>query len=773
MRSIRRLLAHFPLWPLLLGVLAGVCLGDYFGLLGWGIGSIILFLSVLILLIARKLPLGLTPLGLIVLGFTLGYGIHGLTISKQRTWLQASQTSVKNAASWKIQGVVVDTGRQNKGPYLIRIQKASNPADHSQLPDGVSMVLRSKAQPIPILQYGDIIAAEGPLQAIPPMRNPYGFDRARWRHRQGAEVTMTTFLPIQNLGISPLRKPVRAMSQWRLYLRQKMTAGLDEDSEQAQLIRAVVLGERPPRSTSMIEDFRNSGTLHVFAVSGLHVGMVGLLIALVLGISRAPRWLIIVLTIIGMLLYAGITGLRPPAVRAVIMATVFLSGFLIQRRPTLINSLAASAIIVLLWDGHQLFTPGFQLSYGVLLAIALLTRFWSNRLKKIGELDPFMPRLLLTAWQERRLSWREKLQAALSVSCAAWVGSTPLIWLYFGIATPIAILASLPLMTMVFGILGLAMLSLCVGSIWPMAGETINQVNAVVATATHRTAAGFASVPGGHILRQPRRPEHGQIIVFDIPDGGGASLLDLGGGVLVDSGKSWNFRFDVLPTLSHLSIEPDSLIITHADTNHCGGMNRCVTLYHPKQAIIPREDQRSPSFRRFLSRASSADCRLITPYLSQTFPLDPQDPDIFLEILHAPAELDGHGLADDTGLVIRLHWRGWRILFTGDAGLITESRLLDSGIDLHADVIIMGRNRDDITGHLAFIDAVSPKAIISSHSDFPQNERIPKPWQKKLSQRGITLFNQKLTGAVTLTLENGNLLLTPMLPTAQALTLSQ
>jgi len=778
MRSIRRRLALFPLWPLLVGVIAGVCLSDQLGLKWWLAGSVTLFF---LALIARRLPVSCMALGII-----LGYGLHGQTVNHQRSWLDHTPSRISSAGVnshlapclVNIHGIVVDTGSSNVGPYLVRITEVEDatPSGSQLLPVGVRVVLIPRDAEAQALQYGDRIEASGSLEAVAPLRNPYGFDRARWRHRQGADTVLTTYRPIIHHGVSAAHKPVRTMSRWRLHLRDKMTAGLDTDSEQAQLIRAVVLGERPPRSTGMIEDFRNSGTLHVFAVSGLHVGMVGLLIALVLGLSRAPRWLIILLTIIGMILYAGITGLRPPAVRAVIMATVYLSGFLIQRRPSLINSLAASAIIVLLWDGHQLFTPGFQLSYGVLFAIALLARFCSKCFRKISQLDPFMPRLLLTTWQERRLGWREKIQASLSVSCAAWLGSSPLIWLYFGIVTPISIFASLLLISMVFTILGLAMFSLCLGSIWSPAGEKINHLNAMVASLTHGTAAGFARIPGGHLNRQylpSQRPQHGRIIVFDVPDGGGANLIDIGGGVLLDSGRSRHFRFDVLPTLSHLSIQPDSLIITHADSNHCGGMNRCLTLYHPKQAIIPRLDQLSPSYRRFINKAQADDCRLITPHLGQTFPLDSLDPSTFLEILHAPAELDGDGLADDTGLILLLHWRGWRILFTGDAGLTTESRLLDSGIDLHADVIIMGRNRDDITGHLAFMDAVSPRAIISSHGQFPENERIPSDWQEKIAKRGIVLFDQKLTGAVTLDLDDDKLTLTPMLPTATPLTLEQ
>jgi len=760
-RLYTRALAQFPLWPLLLGLLIGVFAGDLLGIAWWLTGSL---LGLLLALIVRKLPVSL-----IVTGIMLGHGSHGFMITHQQTWIDevASLEEESLPIRTKLSGVILDTGTRERGPYLLKVTYAD------RLPSGVRVILTTKDDEQAPLHYGDIIEAEGYLKRIEPLRNPYGFDQAQWRHRQGADLTFDVYQSVTPHGVSSLRTPQRIMSQWKTPLREKMTAGLEQDSDEAQLIRAVVLGERPPRSSEMVDHFRNSGTLHVFAVSGLHVGMVGSILALLFWLTRAPRWLVIILTIIGMTLYAGITGLRPPAVRAVIMASVFLSGFLILRRPTLINSLAASAIIVLLWDGHQLFTPGFQLSYGVLLSIALLAGFWTKILKPIGALDPFMPRLMLTPWQERRLTWREWLQGVLSVSCAAWVGSSPLLWIHFGIVTPVAIIAGIPLMLMVFGILALAMLSMALGSLWTPAGEAVNHLNAFVAHATHRTASTFASMPMGHFERKPRQPKNGRIIVFDIPDGGAANLIEIGGGLLLDSGRSDHFRYHVSPTLQYLRTQPQSLIISHADAKHSGAMKECLSQYHPKQALIPRLDLRSPSYRSFIAQAQTSHCQLITPHLGQIFQLDTDDPSSTLEILHAPAELDGTGVSDDSGLVTRLHWNGWRILFTGDAGLITESRLIDSGIDLRADVIIMGRNADDFTGHQAFYDAVTPRVIISSNQPFPEHERIPTAWKKCITEQGIHLFDQQQSGAVTLTMKDDNLVITPMLPTASPYTLTR
>ncbi|MDG1356941.1 MAG: ComEC/Rec2 family competence protein [Akkermansiaceae bacterium] len=767
---IQRWLLSFPLWPLLSGVISGILVAEYFAALNGittnlaSITSITSIVSIACVLIFRS-----RELLLFIVSLLLALGIHGPKIAKLGAW-EYFANSEQAPPTCTLEGVVISTGSKGNGPYLVDAHVLETKVETNSLPEtsGLKILLKKPFFHRQKLKYGDAIKTSGIVEPIQPARNPYAFNQQAWLYRQGVNLSITTQYPVVISHVSVLHRPLRFMADWRQSVRKSITSGLDANGQSAQLIRAVVLGERPERTSTMIEDFRNSGTLHVFAVSGLHVGMVGTIFACLLWFMRAPRWLLISGIIIAMTAYAATTGLRPPSVRAVIMATVFLTGFLLRRKPTLINSLAASAMIVLLWDGHQLFTPGFQLSYGVLLALALATTFWIRVLKPMAEIDPFMPRLLLSPWQERVLGWKKWLRNSLAVSMAAWVGSAPLIWIHFGILTPIAVIAGIPLMLMVFVILALAMLSISAGALWLPAGETLNQLNSWIAKSTYHTAATFARIPGSHWHQKPQRPRKGQIIVFDIPNGGAAHLIDAGAGILLDSGRDDTFRRHVLPALEVLKINPDSLIISHADSKHSGGMSACLDHFSPKQALIPRIDSLSKSYRHFIEKSRHANCHLITPHTGQKFAIEPG---VSLEILHAPAELHGKGRADDSGLVILLRWHDWKIMFTGDAGFITETRLLASGINLEADVIISGRNRTDFTGREAFYQAVSPQLIISTHAEFPENEQIPKSWFELTESLNIMTVDQQQSGAVTLTIQDQKLILTPTLPSAQTITL--
>jgi len=811
--ALHRALTLFPLWSVVVGVVLGTIVGDVYGLNRWhffcGFSLVVLvgvffsrFFESLTSVWRCKSPIFLT-----ICSFLLALGLHGYQVDRQRlavgcleylsrsTQSLTEQQSTLPRADVRVRGIVIDTGVRGDGPYLIKVSSlrlASSPSIQENFPTGVRVEMRkgyTRAKVFPAtLSLGDIVDVCGVLERVPALRNPHGFDRAKWRHRQGVDLQLLVYSKVDICGVSLIRIPAREMISWRAWIREKIVAGLAPDSDPARLICAVVLGERPSKKSNvfsvdtsktstdsdeenddgrmMIDDFRESGTLHVFAVSGLHVGMVGALLAFFLWFLRVPRWLMILLTILGIIVYAGVTGFRPPAVRAVIMATIFLSGFLFLRMPTLINSLGASAIVVLLWDGHQLFTPGFQLSYGVLLAIALLTFLWMKLFAPIATLDPFMPRELISRHQEWWLKQREKFQGALAVSCAAWVGSSPLIWYYFGLISPVAILAGIALMSLVFMLLALAMISLVLGVIWTPLGVGVNHANALLAQATHSTAAWFADWPMSHYYRKPSPPKGGRITVFDLPEGGGSSLLEVGGGVLIDSGRSDCFRYDVLPYLDYLRLSPDSLVLTHADVKHVGAMGECLLRYHSKQALIPRKDLRSPRYRGFLSRAEMSGCRLITPVRRQRFLLDEQDEDTVLEVLQAPAEFDAFGRADDAGLVLRFHWRGWRILFMGDAGFKTENRLLnqaENGLDIRADIIVMGRNAYDITGGIDFLKKVHPRVIISSNAPFPAYEKIPTKWKRELSELDIFLFDQGVFGAITMTVDENRMILSPML----------
>jgi len=599
---------------------------------------------------------------------------------------------------------------------------------------------------------GAVVSAQGNFGPLPEPRNPGEFDRAAWLRRQGVAAVF-------HMGW----QEGKTVTGWwaslgatlRHSFRNAVTAGLDDESEEASVIRAVVIGELPPDADALIGAFRDSGTLHVFSVSGLHVAMVGAIGWLVLGWAGVPRrWAVVALLplVFG---YAWITGLSAPAVRSAWMAAVFLGAFVFRRRPDLLNALGAVLLAAMLWDGRLLFQPGVQLSYGVVAVIAVGTSWASKCFAWMAVPEIYLPTHLLTRWQKFWLKQRRWLAQSLSVSLVAGLGSAPLTAFHFGLVTPVSMIASLVLVPLVFVLLSAALLGAALLPVAAPLSHGVNRLNGVVAKLSVLAAEGFSAIPGGNIrVRRESRPT---LLVYDLERGEGAACFSGGaeGAVLIDCGGQRGFKYSVLPSLRKLGIEPDAVVLSHPDGGHLGGASLVWRALPIRQALMPVELSRSPSFRAWMEEGPKAGIRLLPAAATASLAF----PDgATWEILHAPDPLAVNALADERVAVFRLHWRGWKLLFTSDAGMGTELKLLDSGKDIFADVIIAGRHRTDLSLSDGFLDAVNPAAIIASNSPFPIEEKRDPETLNYWKSRGIRVIDQASSGGVTMRLDDaGNL----------------
>jgi beta-lactamase superfamily II metal-dependent hydrolase len=246
------------------------------------------------------------------------------------------------------------------------------------------------------------------------------------------------------------------------------------------------------------------------------------------------------------------------------------------------------------------------------------------------------------------------------------------------------------------------------------------------------------------------------LLVYDLERGEGAACFadSADGAVLIDCGGPRGFKHTVLPSLRKLGIEPDSVVFSHPDGGHLGGGGLVWQALPIHQALMPVKLSRSPAFRSWMEQGSKAGIRLL-PAVVRSLPF----PDgASLEVLHVPDAFAVNASADERVAVFRLHWRGWKLLLTSDAGMGTELKLLDSGKDVSADVIIAGHHRTDLTLCDAFLDAVHPEAIIASNASYPSGERLKPETVDYWKSRGIRVIDQAKSGGVTLRVDDaGNL----------------
>ena len=527
----------------------------------------------------------------------------------------------------------------------------------------------------------------------------------------------------------------------------------------------MVLGTTEDTDPRIEDSFRRSGTLHVFAVSGLHVALVSIILQMLMRpFCWRPQNLVLWVVPL-VFIYAYVTGWRPSAARAALMVSVLLSSSLVMRRANLLNSLGGSALVLLAWDPHQLFQAGFQLSFGVLLAIALLAGPLNERCKPWTSLDPFLPPALASPGQRAGKWIRSHVAALATVSAAAWLGSLPLMWYHFHTVTPAALLANCLLIPLAFLCLGTACTSLAI-SLLPLTGWiqiTLNQFCAQTAGLMIHSAALFSSLPGASFNVSPvtkaREPAAVELRWFALPYGAEAGLLRVGDqNWMLDCGDDNALGRVIYPALRQAGVNKlHGVFLSHADTGHIGGLEtlaasvRVHTLFHPRHEPW-KSDSSASKMRRALERL---------PETQATWPLrralgtgdvvalgQSLRPCRFTALY--PGVKDAASLANDRGLVAKLELGGLRVLWMADAGFITETALVDRLEDLRCDVLIRGAHETDVHGTWSFLEAAAPSVILTAGSDRSPELNLPPSVKQYAAQKGVRLLVLPECGEVTL-----------------------
>src|SRR5438132_3325255 len=377
-------------------------------------------------------------------------------------------------------------------------------------------------------EFGDELKLFGIAEPIAPPRNPGEFDMRSYLARQ--DVRRSLFVRYPEDGVS-IRKgggnPIlQAAQKSRAWMQSAICRGLDDSPQVQNFLSGIALGLRHQTPEDIEEPFQQTGTLHLFAVAGLHVGIVARLLWSLAMVLRLPRKAATALIIPLLFFYAAITGLHTASVRAAVMSALLLGGIFFDRKILALNSLAAAAFLILLFDSNQLFTSGFQLSFAVVGAIILLADPMFVRFERMVAPDPFLPRLLLSRVRRICAAVGRGLARGASVSLAAWIGSLLLIYWYFYLVTPVSLFANLVVVPIAYFVLALAMLSLITAPISSGLSILFNNANWLMSRAVLGLVHFFAMLPAGHVYLARFTERHAPITITVLDEGtGGAAHI--------------------------------------------------------------------------------------------------------------------------------------------------------------------------------------------------------------------------------------------------------
>ncbi len=600
-----------------------------------------------------------------------------------------------------------------------------------------------------------------------PADEKWQFDFRKYLHSQMVEVSAAAKYPA--IIKTPLPNKLGMFQAKRHALSTKiasMLAPQAEGDEADGLLAALVLGRRTNLSPQVRQAFMTTGLMHILSLSGMHVGILCGGIWMFLRILGVRQRLAAAIVLAAVIFFLYIIPIRAPALRACIIAVTFASALIFSRKPSSINTLAIAAMITLLINPRDLFAAGWQLSFGCVLSIILLTSpivSFINDLANHRFAHHFNDKIV----DRRNLAL--SVVTAMSVSLAAFIGSFGILMYHFGAIYPISglytVLLAVPIViTMNFSMFGIIVVAIIPGSevyvnaisngmasflisavelmakiphseiltgypplhiivllyaamiAFALAVFILNRplrlISYLIAAVFIISAASWTrNTFGGDDLRITFLPVgHGQCVVAEF-DGGKNLMIDCGSSTFDDCGARI-----AAPFLRSRKITTiDTLIITHPHLDHVNGLEYIMDKYNPE--II-------------YANSDCADLNGKTAVISEKTVISGQN-GLEIEILPPISQFDS---LNDRCLVTLITYGGKKILIPADIEKDRQREILDLGIK--ADILVMPHHGSTVTTLDDFAEKITPTHLIPAT---PQTSTTPKtltiPKQKARGNR--------------------------------------
>lgn len=327
----------------------------------------------------------------------------------------------------------------------------------------------------PALRTNQVVEIEGWLSRPPQAQNPGGFNDRAYLAQQRMFAVLSTAHASQLRITSPAQRlwPLTGwLDAYRQHLRHLILASQPHGSQSGHALVALLLGYRDRSVRSVARAFSKAGAAHLLALSGMHVviiaGAIWFLLRLLIHRPRR-RATVTLLVVLG---YMLLTPCGPPVVRAALGTVLVLLSMLRSRPPRILNILAATAIVVVVWSPMEVFEAPFQLSFLTTLGlIGLAPRVYrglfGNYLRKQAEIA----RATASTGAAIRLHVLTFFLGALTANLIGSFIAFPLVALHYHQINPLAVVNGLILLPLVTLVLVFGMVELLAGLIFPPLGH--------------------------------------------------------------------------------------------------------------------------------------------------------------------------------------------------------------------------------------------------------------------------------------------------------------
>lgn len=765
------------------------------------------------ILLAQRLSL---PLGLLYLGIICGLGVTFFTSLKGKRasnylllavallvgilWMEIHLLQTSRLISYAgsvqvVTGTITGEPREYDGRVVFTLKAQALGKEDKQLspaePVLVTVFRRGETEQY---HYGQLVQILGKVELPPTRRNPGEFDYRAYLKRRGIAVQILT----EPKNILVLGRTIpNVFFYGALEAKSKINELIDSSllPEQGAVLKGILFGDKTGFSSTQKDLFARLGVMHLFAVSGLHVGFVLLFfmaIASLAGLSPRNGAL---LAGGGIIFYALVTGLSPSVVRATIMAWTILLAKLVYREYDFYSSLALAALILLVTNPFNLFEAGFQLSFVVTWGLVYLTPV-------LQELFTFMPR------------WR----AFFFVPLAAQLASLPLTMYYFNLFPLLAIPINLVLTGLAGIIVNLGLVAFLLTYIAPGVATLLLRVDGVLIQFVLHGLRWAGSIPpvaltvatphiywimayflllilAGQLWKRRCGKQkhlsfllvlvlllivigvHGRnvsgelrVTFLDVGQGDavfiytpqGKTILVDGGGLPRHVGSEENTVGDkiVVPFLERQGLRRvDVIITTHPHQDHLQGLAAVLARFPVGLAIYPQGLEDEPDYSHFFEILTKKGVHKVACKEGDRINVDSQ---VLMEVLHPPVnggqELD----INNRSLVLRISYGQISFLLTGDIETDAMQFMLDQHLTSTVYKAPHHGSRKGLNPH--FLNRVNPKIVVISvgqdNSFGHPAPQLLQYWQRRL----IPVYRTDQNGAVLFSTDGKNLRVSTVLP---------
>lgn len=639
-----------------------------------------------------------------------------------------------------IEGIVVSDKRDKeyKEVYDLDVKKI----DGVKIKGNKKYLLNIKKSKEMYIKFGDYIKINAKIELPSKARNYMGFDYQRYLKSKKIIATIIDVENVEILDVNKVNIVENIFNSVRNNIKEIMYKLLPKDAR--ELAVGMIIGDKDELDAKIEEDFKNSNLTHMLAVSGAHISYV--ILGLNLMLKKTSNRFRKIFMICFLIFFVGVTNFTPSVQRASIMAILLLVSTMLYRSQDTYTSIAFSGLVILIINPYSFFDIGFQLSFGGTIGIVLMYNNLMKRFKTKGKLKGYIASSIcvsvcanlviipIMAFNFNTVSltfWISNLLAGPFLGVIIILGFC--VYLLSFVIFPVAKIISIPLKYLIYILL--AIVKYC--SKIPFSSITIRTpyiFEILIYYIVLYLVFNYAKIKpyskklvviiliiiliaNSCIFVQ----NHGKMIIYFIDVGQGDSTLirtAKNKTILIDGGGSENSSFDVgektlLPYLLDRKITVlDYVVISHFDTDHCGGILYLMEHIKVKNIIISKQGKESSNYNKFKNIVLDKGISVIFVKKGDKIKIDNET---YMDVLFPSNNFISDNILNNNSIVTKVCYNNFSILFTGDVEEIAENEICreyHTTDKLKANILKVAHHGSKTSSTAEFIKMVKPQIAL-------------------------------------------------------------